>query len=177
MAIKAVSRQKLTTKLLENLESEINILKAISHRNIVSLEDCFVCWVSSLRSFPQPISDVCYHVFRSERVDVYVIPFGVPESFLSPPLCSTSRIPRGAHTHPQKNDTHIYLVMEYCTGSDLSIYIKNRGKLPTLDFVPRPGMALSGSYPSEGDKVFWPHPLTGGLDERVTRCFLGQLGE
>ncbi|RSH93147.1 Serine/threonine-protein kinase [Saitozyma podzolica] len=117
VAIKAVSRQKLTTKLLENLESEINILKAISHRNIVSLEDCF------------------------------------------------------------KNDTHIYLVMEYCTGSDLSIYIKNRGKLPTLDFVPRPGMALSGSYPSEGDKVFWPHPPTGGLDERVTRCFLGQLAQ
>lgn len=42
IAIKAVSRQKLTQKLLENLESEINILKAISHRNIVSLEDCFV---------------------------------------------------------------------------------------------------------------------------------------
>ncbi|CAD6573780.1 MAG: Serine/threonine-protein kinase, partial [Tremellales sp. Tagirdzhanova-0007] len=41
IAIKAVSRQKLTTKLLENLESEINILKVISHRNIVSLEDCF----------------------------------------------------------------------------------------------------------------------------------------
>jgi len=42
IAIKAVSRQKLTTKLLENLESEINILKVISHRNVVSLEDCFV---------------------------------------------------------------------------------------------------------------------------------------
>jgi len=42
IAIKAVSRQKLTTKLHENLESEINILKVISHRNVVSLEDCFV---------------------------------------------------------------------------------------------------------------------------------------
>lgn len=42
IAIKAVSRQKLTTKLLENLESEINILKAISHPNITALEDCFV---------------------------------------------------------------------------------------------------------------------------------------
>ena len=52
IAIKAVSRQKLTTKLLENLESEISILKAISHRNVVSLEDCFVsppiCFASGL---------------------------------------------------------------------------------------------------------------------------------
>ena len=41
-AIKVVSRQKLTAKLLENLEGEINILKAITHPHIVSLEDCFV---------------------------------------------------------------------------------------------------------------------------------------
>ena len=54
IAIKAVSRQKLTTKLLENLESEINILKVVSHRNIVSLEDCFVS--PSIVAF-SPISD------------------------------------------------------------------------------------------------------------------------
>lgn len=42
VAIKAVSRQKLTSKLLDNLESEINILKVISNRNIVALLDCFV---------------------------------------------------------------------------------------------------------------------------------------
>jgi serine/threonine-protein kinase ULK/ATG1 len=42
VAIKAVSRQKLTNKLLDNLESEINILKAISQPNIVALLDCFV---------------------------------------------------------------------------------------------------------------------------------------
>ncbi|ORX37575.1 hypothetical protein BD324DRAFT_641773 [Kockovaella imperatae] len=108
IAIKAVSRQKLTTKLLENLESEINILKAINHRNIVGMEDCF------------------------------------------------------------KSDTHIYLVMEFCSGSDLSIYIKNRGRLPTLDFVPR------GAGPN-AEKIFWPHPAAGGIDERVIRCFLGQL--
>jgi len=70
-------------------------------------------------------------------------------------------------TDSQKNDTHIYLVMEFCSGSDLSVYIKNRGRLPTLDFVPRGSM--------DGDKMFWPHPPSGGLDERVTRCFLGQL--
>lgn len=59
--------------------------------------------------------------------------------------------------------------MEFCSGSDLSVYIKNRGKLETLDFVPRNSI--------DGRKVFWPHPAVGGLDERVTRHFLGQLGE
>lgn len=69
----------------------------------------------------------------------------------------------------QKNDTHIYLVMEYCSGSDLSVYIKNRGRLATLDYVPH------GSL--DGEKIFYPHPPTGGIAERVTRSFLGQLGE
>ena len=59
--------------------------------------------------------------------------------------------------------------MEYCSGSDLSIYIKKRGKIPSLEYLPR------GSL--DGQKVFWPHPETGGLDERVTRHFLGQLGK
>lgn len=57
--------------------------------------------------------------------------------------------------------------MEYCSGSDLSIYIKNRGKIHSLDFIPRNSR--------DGQKVFWPHPPVGGLDERVTRHFLGQL--
>jgi serine/threonine protein kinase len=48
IAIKAVSRQKLTAKLLENLESEINILKSIHHRNIVALLDCFVSLCNNL---------------------------------------------------------------------------------------------------------------------------------
>ena len=39
VAIKAVIRSKLTTKLLENLESEISILKRITHRNIVELKE------------------------------------------------------------------------------------------------------------------------------------------
>ncbi|WVR07941.1 hypothetical protein IAU60_004984 [Kwoniella sp. DSM 27419] len=117
IAIKAVSRQKLTTKLLENLESEINILKSIHHRNIVALEDCF------------------------------------------------------------KNDTHIYLVMEFCSGSDLSIYIKNRGRLATLDFYPKPGTSMAKLDTKEDGKIYWPHPAAGGLDERVTRSFLGQLAQ
>ena len=42
MAIKAVVRSKLTTKLLENLESEIRLLKGIKQRNVVELVDCLV---------------------------------------------------------------------------------------------------------------------------------------
>ena len=42
VAIKSVLRSKLTKKLLENLASEINILKGIRHDNIVALVDCRV---------------------------------------------------------------------------------------------------------------------------------------
>ena len=40
MAVKSVLRSKLTKKLLENLESEIAILKGIQHAHIVQLLDC-----------------------------------------------------------------------------------------------------------------------------------------
>lgn len=40
VAIKIVIRKKLTPKLLDNLEGEIAILKAIQHPNIVELKDC-----------------------------------------------------------------------------------------------------------------------------------------
>ena len=59
IAIKAVSRQKLTTKLLENLESEINILKVISHRNVVSLEDCFVSATPHRLYIRASLADTC----------------------------------------------------------------------------------------------------------------------
>lgn len=42
VAIKTVSRSKLTTKLFENLQSEIEILKALSHRHITKLIDIVV---------------------------------------------------------------------------------------------------------------------------------------
>ena len=42
VAIKSVLRSKLTKKLLENLASEINILKGIRHDHIVALVDCRV---------------------------------------------------------------------------------------------------------------------------------------
>ena len=40
VAIKVVTRKKLTPKLLDNLEGEIAILKAINHPNIVELKEC-----------------------------------------------------------------------------------------------------------------------------------------
>ena len=47
VAIKAVKRDSLTTKLFENLQSEIQILKSLSHRHITKLIDivvrAFVC--------------------------------------------------------------------------------------------------------------------------------------
>ena len=65
----------------------------------------------------------------------------------------------------QKLDVRIYLIMDYCSGGDLSFYIKKRGRLPTLEYVP----------PEGGPKRFWIHPEEGGLDEVVVKCFLGQL--
>ncbi|KAI9229515.1 MAG: kinase-like domain-containing protein, partial [Piptocephalis tieghemiana] len=64
--IKAVSRARLTPKLLSSLECEISILKTLNHPNIVALTDCL------------------------------------------------------------KSDSHIYLVMEYCSGGDLSGCLKNK---------------------------------------------------
>lgn len=40
VAIKAVTRRKLTPKLLDNLESEIRLLKGINHRHVTELVDC-----------------------------------------------------------------------------------------------------------------------------------------
>ena len=51
VAIKTVSRSKLTTKLFENLQSEIEILKALSHRHITRLLDIVVRPCVSAPSF------------------------------------------------------------------------------------------------------------------------------
>ncbi|KAF8801247.1 Pkinase-domain-containing protein [Phlegmacium glaucopus] len=105
VAIKAVKRDNLTTKLFENLQSEIQILKSLSHRHITKLID----------------------IVRAEK--------------------------------------HIYLIMEYCAGGDLTNYIKKRGRVEGLEYVPSVGAALQ----------YYPHPRTGGLDEIAVRSFLRQL--
>ncbi|CAG8453710.1 822_t:CDS:10 [Funneliformis mosseae] len=99
IAIKSVLRSKLTRKLLENLESEIQILKGIRHDHIVQLVDC------------------------------------------------------------KKTDSHIYLIMEFCSMGDLSHYIKRRGNLNSINAV------------DPGAK-----PTMSGLNEYVVRHFLKQLG-
>ncbi|KAJ7092776.1 kinase-like protein [Mycena belliarum] len=105
VAIKTVLRQKLSAKLFENLQSEIQILKSLSHRHITKLID----------------------IVRTER--------------------------------------NIYLIMEYCAGGDLTNYIKKRGRVESLEYIPSEGAAPQ----------YYPHPRTGGLDEIVVRSFLRQL--
>jgi len=45
VAIKVVRKDILTAKLLDNLQSEIEILKSLSHRHITKLIDIVVCGV------------------------------------------------------------------------------------------------------------------------------------
>ncbi|TFK69876.1 Pkinase-domain-containing protein [Pluteus cervinus] len=105
VAVKSVKRESLSAKLFENLQSEIQILKSLSHRHITKLID----------------------IVRAER--------------------------------------HIYLIMEFCAGGDLTKYIKKRGRVEGLEYIPAPG-----SPPQ-----YYPHPRSGGLDEIVVRSFLRQL--
>ncbi|OSX57354.1 hypothetical protein POSPLADRAFT_1067833 [Postia placenta MAD-698-R-SB12] len=62
-------------------------------------------------------------------------------------------------------ERNIYLIIEFCGGGDLSNYIKKRGRVEGLEYVPSPGAA----------PTYYAHPRTGGLDEIVVRSFLRQL--
>lgn len=76
--------------------------------------------------------------------------------------------PYDAHrSSRQRAERNIYLIMEYCSGGDLTNYIKKRGRVEGLEYAPTPGAALQ----------YYPHPKSGGLDEIVVRSFLRQLGE
>ncbi|KAF9452103.1 Pkinase-domain-containing protein [Macrolepiota fuliginosa MF-IS2] len=105
VAIKTVVTDKLSSKLFENLQSEIQILKSLSHRHITRLID----------------------IVRAEK--------------------------------------NVYLIMEFCAGGDLTNYIKKRGRVDGLQYLPSPSAAPQ----------YYPHPSTGGLDEVVVRSFLRQL--
>ncbi|KAJ7507053.1 kinase-like domain-containing protein [Mycena galericulata] len=61
-------------------------------------------------------------------------------------------------------DRNIYFITEYCAGGDLATYIKKRGRVESLAYVPSAGAASAPQY--------YPHPPTGGLDELVVRSFL-----
>ncbi|KAH9854625.1 Pkinase-domain-containing protein [Lenzites betulinus] len=62
-------------------------------------------------------------------------------------------------------ERNIYLIMEFCAGGDLANYIKKRGRVEGLEYVPSPGAA----------PTYYPHPKHGGLSEIVVRSFLRQL--
>lgn len=64
--------------------------------------------------------------------------------------------------HAERN---IYIILEFCAGGDLSNYIKKRGRVEGLEYIPSPGAA----------PIYYPHPRVGGLDEVVVRSFLRQL--
>ncbi|KAF8179365.1 kinase-like domain-containing protein [Mycena galopus ATCC 62051] len=64
-----------------------------------------------------------------------------------------------------RTDRNIHLIMECCSGGDLTNYIKKRGRIDTVKYTPSPGTAPQ----------YYPHPRTGGLDEIVVRSFLRQL--
>ena len=61
---------------------------------------------------------------------------------------------------------NIYLILEFCSGGDLANYIKKRGRVDTLQYIPSPG----------APPQYYPHPKSGGLDITVVRSFLRQLG-
>lgn len=47
------------------------------------------------------------------------------------------------------------------------MYIRARGKIETLEYIPEPGAA----------PMYFPHPKSGGLDQRVVRSLLLQLAD
>ncbi|CAE6467887.1 unnamed protein product [Rhizoctonia solani] len=103
VAIKTISRSILTSKLLDNLESEISILKSLKNRHITELTD----------------------IVKAHR--------------------------------------NIYLIMEFCSGGDLSSYIKHRGRIAALH------------TPTSPMPTYLPQPKVGGLSDSVVRSFIGQL--
>lgn len=69
----------------------------------------------------------------------------------------------------QKTDTHIYIVMAFCSSGDLSQYIRRRGL----------SASIARNFPSTAAPLNerFPNPREGGLNEVIVRCFLGQLSE
>ena len=93
VAVKSVIRSKLSSKLLENLEGEISILKSMRHTNIVDLRDCLY------------------------------------------------------------TDQHIHLIMEYCPGGDLSMYIHKHGQVAPWDGDAQTNPLAAAQRASLGERV------------------------
>lgn len=64
--------------------------------------------------------------------------------------------------------------MAFCSAGDLSLYIRKRGDLAALT-ASNQGLLPNEAKEVELQKVLYPHPKEGGLNETIVRCFLGQL--
>ncbi|KAG8689038.1 Serine/threonine-protein kinase [Ceratobasidium sp. 423] len=58
---------------------------------------------------------------------------------------------------------NVYLIMEFCSGGDLSAYIKHRGRIAALH------------TPTSPMPTYLSHPKVGGLSKLVVSSFVGQL--
>ncbi|PWN18775.1 kinase-like protein [Microstroma glucosiphilum] len=68
-----------------------------------------------------------------------------------------------------KTESHIYLVMDFSSGGDLSQYIKRKGLLA------EDALSKSSSRAFLAAAKEFPHPNDGGLNAKVVRSFLEQL--
>lgn len=66
-------------------------------------------------------------------------------------------------------DEHIHLIMEFCPGGDLSMYIRQHG-----DVAPWNGDPATNPL-AAAQRAKFPHPAYGGLNEHMVRSFLAQL--
>ncbi|KAK9466510.1 kinase-like domain-containing protein [Lipomyces arxii] len=86
VAIKSVVRAKLNKKLLENLESEIKILKTLSHPHIVALIDCqhsssYIHLVMEYCS----LGDLSYFIKKRDKLVNIPLVVSMVEKFPNPP--------------------------------------------------------------------------------------------
>lgn len=167
MAVKTVSRSGLSSKLFENLQSEIDILKSLQHRHITRLIDVFVSPFVTFPSFLPPYLPTFLPSYLPTFLPFISSHPSPPSPILPNQLTQTQNLPHSpSPTSTQRAERNIYLIMEYCAGGDLTNYIKKRGRVEGLEYVPHPG----------APPQYFGHPRTGGLMEIVVRSFLRQLG-
>ncbi|KDN41229.1 hypothetical protein K437DRAFT_178779 [Tilletiaria anomala UBC 951] len=149
VAIKVVTRSKLTPKLLENLEGEIAILRAISHPNIVELSDC-------IKSDAHIYLIMAFAAWGD--LSMYIRSGGkLPGTSADDPIWSSRDL--GASVVRQQQQQQL-------TSPSSSGYgLPSNGGLS-------PAAALASLW---DDVRQFQHPSDGGLNDLVVRSFLFQL--